>query len=105
MIRRREAQLSIGQLVLYGVIVPEPESLMDPVTRQVDLLLDDEELVDRVLAVLRRRFPQSARRGRRGTPAEVALRMLALKHLRQWSYDELEREVNGSLVYRRFCRI
>ncbi|MBI2895386.1 MAG: hypothetical protein HYY06_17660 [Deltaproteobacteria bacterium] len=31
--------------------------------------------------------------------------MLALKHIRQWSYDQLEREVNGSLVYRRFCRI
>src|SRR4051794_27539778 len=31
--------------------------------------------------------------------------MLALKHLRDWSYDELEREVMGSLVYRRFCRI
>lgn len=31
--------------------------------------------------------------------------MLALKHLRDWSYDELEREVTGSLVYRRFCRI
>lgn len=31
--------------------------------------------------------------------------MLALKHLRDWSYDDLEREVTGSLVYRRFCRI
>jgi IS5 family transposase len=78
---------------------------MDPVLRGVDVLLEDEELVDHVLAALRRRFPQSARRGRRGTPAVVALRMLALKHLRQWSYAELEREVNGSLVYRRFCRI
>lgn len=105
MIRRHEAQLSIGQLILYGVVVPEPESLMDPVVRHVDLLLEDEALVDMVLGVLRLRFPQSARRGRRGTPAEVVLRMLALKHLRQWSYAELEREVNGSLVYRRFCRI
>ena len=40
-----------------------------------------------------------------GTPAEVVLRMLVLKHLRDWSYDELEREVTGSLVHRRFCRI
>jgi IS5 family transposase len=40
-----------------------------------------------------------------GTPAEVVLRMLALKHLKDWSYDDLEREVTGSLVYRRFCRI
>jgi IS5 family transposase len=91
--------------VLYGVVVQDPVSLMDPVLRQVDVLLDDEALVDEVLRALRRRFPQSARRGRRGTPAEVVLRMLALKHLRQWSYAELEREVTGSLVYRRFCRI
>jgi transposase, IS5 family len=28
-----------------------------------------------------------------------------LKHLRDWSYDQIEREVAGSLVYRRFCRI
>lgn len=105
MVRRHEAQLSISQLVLYGVVVPDPESLMDPTLREVDVLLGDEHLVDVVLAALRRRYPHSARRGRRGTPAEVALRMLALKHLRQWSYAELEREVNGSLVYRRFCRI
>jgi IS5 family transposase len=105
MIRRHDTQLSISQIVLYGVVLPEPESLMDPVIRRVDVLLEDEALVDEVLGVLRRRFPQSARRGRHGTPAEVVLRLLALKHLREWSYDALEREVNGSLVYRRFCRI
>jgi IS5 family transposase len=31
--------------------------------------------------------------------------MLALKHLHDWSFDECEREVRGSLVYRAFCRI
>jgi IS5 family transposase len=33
------------------------------------------------------------------------LRTLALKHLMDWSYDELEREIPGSLIYRRFCRV
>ena len=32
---------------------------------------------------MRGRFEQSARRGRKGTPAEVALRMLVLKHLKK----------------------
>ena len=105
MVRRHEVQLSISQLILYGVVVPEPESLMDPVLRRIDELLEDESLVDEVLRALRGRYPHSARRGRRGTPAEVVLRLLVLKHLRQWSYDQLEREVQGSLVYRRFCRI
>ena len=85
--------------------MPAPEELMDPVLRQLDPLLDDEALVDRVLEVQRRRRPQSARRGRPGTPATVVLRLLVLKHLRGWSYDQLEWEVTGNLVYRRFCRI
>jgi len=39
------------------------------------------------------------------TPAEVALRLLLLKHIRNWSYDVLEREVRANLVYRAFTRI
>ena len=39
------------------------------------------------------------------TPAEVALRMLFLKHVRNWSYETREREVRGNVVYRSFCRI
>jgi len=65
---------------------------MEPWLREVDKALDDEELVDTVTLALRRRWRQSAGRGRAGTPAEVVLRMLVLKHLRNWSYDELERE-------------
>jgi hypothetical protein len=45
--------------VLFGVVVPDPASLMDPVLRQVDGLLEDESLVDEVLRALRRRFPLS----------------------------------------------
>ena len=78
---------------------------MDPVLRRVDEILDDEVLIDGVLERMRGRFPQSSRRGRRGTPAETALRMLVLKHLRKWSYEQLEWEVTGNIVYRYFCRI
>ena len=39
-------------------------------------------------------------RGRHGTPAEVVLRLLILKHVRNWSYEVLEREVRANLVYR-----
>ena len=54
---------------------------------------------------MRGRFAHSSRRGRYGTPAEVALRMLGLKHLKSWSYEQLQWEVTGHLVYRHFCRI
>src|SRR3990170_3599585 len=53
----------------------------------------------------RQRWPRSRVHGRPGTPAEVVLRMLVLKHLYDWSFDECEREIRGSLVYRAFCRI
>ena len=43
--------------------------------------------------------------GRPATPAEVVLRMMLLKHLRNWSYEGLTREVRANLVYRQFTRI
>ena len=33
------------------------------------------------------------------------MRMLILKHLHDWSFDELEQEVRANLVYRAFTRI
>ncbi len=105
MIRRRSAQRTLSDVVLFGTVMPRPEELMDPVLRRIDPLLDDEQLVDGVLETLRHRFPKSGRRGRYGTPAEVALRLLVLKHLKKWSYEQLQWEVTGNLVYRYFCRI
>jgi IS5 family transposase len=93
------------QRTFVEVLLPDSDKLWDPVLRQIDLVLEDEDLLDQVTAALARRHPLSARRGRLGTPAAVALRMLVLKHLYDWSFDECEREVRGGLVYRAFCRI
>src|SRR5262245_40699380 len=38
-------------------------------------------------------------------PAEVVLGLLNLKHIRNWSYAVLEREVRANLVYRDFTRV
>jgi len=100
MVRRAYAQRSV-----FEVLLPDADKLWDPTLRQIDAILDDEPLVDLIVEALTRRHPLSARRGRLGTPAAVVLRMLVLKHLYQWSFDECEREVRGSLVYRAFCRI
>jgi transposase, IS5 family len=78
---------------------------MDPRLARIDVLLDDEALLESVFDAMKTRFSHSTRRGRRGTPAEVALRLLVLKHLKDWSYEALEWEVKGNLVYRHFCRI
>ena len=58
-----------------------------------------------VYEALAQRHPQSRKRGRPGTPAEVVLRLLVLKHMRNWSYGVLEREVRANLVYRDFTRV
>jgi IS5 family transposase len=72
--------------------------------RRIDALLEDEALIALIADTLARRHPQSSRRGRLGTPATVVLRMLVLKHLSDWSFDECEREVRGSGLPA-FCRI
>ena len=68
-------------------------------------MLEDEQLVAAVYEALAKRHPKSRSRGRLGTPAEVVLRLLILKHVRNWSYDVLEREVRANLVYRDFTRV
>ena len=73
--------------------------------RHADTILEDEVLVAAVYEALGRRHPKSRTRGRRAAPAEMVLRLLVLKHLRNWSYAILEREVRANLVYRDFTRI
>ena len=65
-------------------------------------MLADEAMVSSVHDVLARRHPQSRRRGRPSFPAEVVLRLLVLKHIRNWSYAVLERKVRPNMVYREF---
>jgi transposase, IS5 family len=58
-----------------------------------------------VYDALASRWTNSLTRGRKGTPAEVVIRLLVLKHMRNWSYAVLEREVRSNLVYRQFTRV
>jgi transposase, IS5 family len=100
MVRREFRQRSV-----FEVLLPDADKLWDSHLRRIDEVLSDEELVELVAAALGKRRPKSQILGRPGTPAEVVLRMLVLKHLYDWSFEECEREVRGSLVYRAFCRI
>jgi transposase, IS5 family len=98
-------RVAYAQRSLVEVLLPDGEKLWDPVLRRIDAELEDEGLLDVMMTALAQRRPLSSRRGRLGTPATVALRMLVLKHLFDWSFDECEREVRANLVYRAFCRI
>ena len=86
-------------------LVPQLQLEMEPELAALDKLLDDDALFQRVKADLIRRYPHSARKGRRSTPVEVILRILVVQHLYQWSYEEAEHSVNDSLVMRQFCRL
>jgi transposase, IS5 family len=88
-----------------GLIAEEVGDLWEDWMRQVDQVLTDPELLQIVYEALARRWPKSRTRGRKGTPAEVVLRLLLLKHIRNWSYAILEREVRANLVYRQFTRV
>src|ERR1700726_2132500 len=70
-----------------------------------DQVLADDEIVAAVYDALAKRHPKSRSRGRLGAPAEVVLRLLVLKHIRNLSYAALEREVRANLVYRDFTRV
>jgi transposase, IS5 family len=101
LIEVRRAQRSFGD----GFITAEIKDLQEPWMAYVDAMLADEAMVSAVHQALVQRHPQSRRRGRLGFPAEVVLRLLVLKHIRNWSYAVLEREVRANLVYRDFTRV
>jgi IS5 family transposase len=88
-----------------GLIAEEVAELWEDWMRRVDQMLDDPLLLRVVYDALSHRWTNSLTRGRKGTPVNVVLRMLVLKHLRNWSYAVLEREVRSNLVYRQFTRV
>lgn len=76
----------------------------DPVLDELDRLLEDDALFAEVKADLAQRRPQTLHRGRPSTPVEVILRMLVVKHLYNWSYEQTERFVADSITLRRIER-
>ncbi|MDP9314980.1 MAG: ISNCY family transposase [Chloroflexota bacterium] len=86
-------------------LVPTLGMRTDRILMQLDTLLDDDTLFQAVKADLARRFPRTLIDGRPSTPVEVILRMLVVKHLYGWSYEQTEQWVSDSLVLRQFCRV
>ncbi len=85
--------------------VPRMAQRIDPVLKHLDRLLEDDELYQQIRADFGHRFRFTLVHGRHSTPVEVLLRMLILKHLYQWSYQETEEQVDQNLILRWFCRL
>jgi transposase, IS5 family len=99
--RKAKAQRTFWE----GMVDVDVRSLWEPWMEEADRVLEDEELIETVFEAQGQRHAKSATRGRAQTPAETALRLLLLKHVRNWSFDTLEREVSLNLAYREFARI
>src|SRR5215472_1676477 len=101
MIDPRRTQLSFGD----KLIAEEVDGLYEEWMVHADAVLADEGIVLAAYEALAKRHRLSRTRGRRGFSAEVVVRLLVLKHTRNWSYAVLEREVRANRIYRKFTRI
>jgi transposase, IS5 family len=101
MIAARRLQRSFAD----GLIMEEVKDLWEPWMRHADEALNDDGLLEIIQQELSKRCKKSKTRGRPSTPAEVVLRMLLLKHMRGWSFEDVSREVRANLVYREFTGI
>jgi len=81
--------------------VPE----MAPELVKIDTYLEDEKLYRLIKKDLSKRWPKTLQTGRSSTPVDVVLRMLVVKRLHGYSYEETERNVSDSLRLRQFCRV
>jgi IS5 family transposase len=105
MIVPRYQQRTIYEGIYRSLIPDQKQLLWEKWMLKIDILLDDDALIEMVHEALGRRHSRSRTRGRKGTPSEVVLRLMVLKHVKNWSYETLEREVRVNLLYRDFTRI
>ncbi len=75
--------------------------LWEPSMRQADQILEDGKWLGIVYeALVRASSEKAARAGASECLPKLWVRRLLLKHLRNWSFDVVEREVRPNLLYR-----
>lgn len=88
--------------LFYTPLAKQAALLKDDLLQPVDQLLDDPQLIELVRERLASRRPASTRTGRKGIAPDRLLRSCVLKHVKGWSFRDLERELRSNLIYRRF---
>jgi hypothetical protein len=104
MIEPRYRQQTLYEQAVETFMAHHKKLLWEDWMRKVDELLERDGRVEMSLRPYSSGI-ESGTRGRKASPAEVVLRLLVLKHLKNWSYETLETEVRPNLVYRQFTRI
>src|SRR3974377_1839736 len=90
--------------LFYFAFAKEVSAIKDVTLDQLDALLQDEQLLALTSEKLGGRRLRSKDFGRPGIAPDRLLRSVVLKHLKSWSFGELEYELRHSLLYRRFTR-
>src|SRR5260370_18453736 len=90
--------------LFYSPLAKQAALLKDDLLDPVDQLLEDPALVDLVQQCLAARSPAAARTRRPGIPPDRVLRCCVMKHLKGWSFRDLERHLRSTVAYRRYLR-
>jgi len=94
------------QLDIFESMLPLGDIILDPVLQQIDELLDQTPaIMNEVKAVFQNRRTNSKTAGRSSHPVEVILRLLILKHLKDWRLRDTIEEVKYNFAYRKFTRL
>jgi IS5 family transposase len=90
--------------LFYLAFAKEAAAITDDVLDPLDEVLQDDRLLDLACQALAMRRDRSVDFGRPSIAPDRLLRCVVLKHLKGWSFRQLERELRASLLYRRFTR-
>lgn len=90
--------------LFFFAFAKEVSAIKDVTLDELDELLQDGQLLDLTAEKLGGRRLRSKDFGRPGLAPDRLLRCVVLKHLKSWSFRELEYELRHSLLYRRFTR-
>jgi len=90
--------------LFYFAFGKDALAITDQVLDPLDPLLQDPQLLQITSQALAKRRARSADFGRPSIAPDRLLRCLVLKHLKKWSFRQLENELRASLLYRRFTR-
>jgi IS5 family transposase len=96
--------LSRQSTLFYVAFGQQADLIRDDVLDTLDVVLDDPELIELVRERLASRSERSADRGRTTIAPDRLLRCCGLKHVKGWSFRELESELRKGLAYRKFTR-
>jgi IS5 family transposase len=90
--------------LFYFAFAKEALAITDDLLDPIDPLLEDAQLLQLATQALSKRRQRSSDFGRPSIAPDRLLRCVVLKHVKDWSFRQLENELRASLLYRRFTR-